>query len=151
MYLTSKLGVPKDHIQLLCEEQATRTGIMNAFHHLADDSNGIQCGDTIDIFFAGYGARALPPGRLSDMPWCSIYIKLLHPYDFYDKPRNYGYGDDSGGIFPPIKFYTSELNETDFLKLVLSTTPHRHRCISPGKPCLWWNGSEGTKAKKKTQ
>jgi uncharacterized caspase-like protein/peptidoglycan/xylan/chitin deacetylase (PgdA/CDA1 family) len=61
--LQEKFGFPADHVILLRNEQATRNGILAAFHdRLAH--GGMQPNDRLFVFFAGHGAtRKLSSGR----------------------------------------------------------------------------------------
>ncbi|KAF8200311.1 caspase domain-containing protein [Pholiota molesta] len=87
-YLTSDLDVPSDRINLLCDEQATRAEIIKAFQDLGERQD-IRKGDSIVIFYAGHGAQALPPQRLSATPGCPKYVELLVPHDYGKDPKNY--------------------------------------------------------------
>lgn len=87
-YLTSDLFVPSERIKLLCDEEATRAEIIKAFQDLGERQD-IRKGDSIVIFYAGHGAQALPPQRLSDTPGCPTYVELLVPHDFGKDPKNY--------------------------------------------------------------
>ena len=53
-------GVPESHIRLLCDQDATRTRILDEFKALATNPN-IRKGDAIVIYFAGHGSRAPAP------------------------------------------------------------------------------------------
>lgn len=61
--LIQKFGFPTDHVVSLTNKEATRTGILAAFHDKLAHS-GMQKGDRLFVFFAGHGAtRQLSSGR----------------------------------------------------------------------------------------
>ena len=61
--LIEKLGFPSDHVFSLQNGEATRNGILAAFHDRLANAN-IQKDDRIFVFFAGHGAtRRLSSGR----------------------------------------------------------------------------------------
>lgn len=61
--LVQKLGFAQDHVILLTNEQATRTGILAAFHDKLAHG-GLQPNDRVFVFFAGHGAtQKLSSGR----------------------------------------------------------------------------------------
>jgi uncharacterized caspase-like protein/peptidoglycan/xylan/chitin deacetylase (PgdA/CDA1 family) len=64
--LVQKFGFALDHVVTLKNEQATRRGILAAFHDLVGhgDASGLQPNDRVFVFFAGHGAtRKLSSGR----------------------------------------------------------------------------------------
>lgn len=64
--LVQKFGFASDHVITLKNEQATRRGILAAFHDLAGHggTDGLQPNDRVFVFFAGHGAtRKLSSGR----------------------------------------------------------------------------------------
>ena len=64
--LVQKFGFAPDHVITLKNEQATRRGILAAFHDLAGHggTDGLQPNDRVFVFFAGHGAtRKLSSGR----------------------------------------------------------------------------------------
>jgi uncharacterized caspase-like protein len=64
--LVQKFGFASDHVITLKNEQATRRGILAAFHDLVGHggSGGLQPNDRVFVFFAGHGAtRKLSSGR----------------------------------------------------------------------------------------
>lgn len=64
--LVQKFGFAPDHVITLKNEQATRRGILAAFHDLAGHggNGGLQPNDRVFVFFAGHGAtRKLSSGR----------------------------------------------------------------------------------------
>ncbi|KQV50046.1 polysaccharide deacetylase family protein [Massilia sp. Root335] len=64
--LVQKFGFASDHVITLKNEQATRRGILAAFHDLAGHggTGGLQPNDRVFVFFAGHGAtRKLSSGR----------------------------------------------------------------------------------------
>jgi uncharacterized caspase-like protein/peptidoglycan/xylan/chitin deacetylase (PgdA/CDA1 family) len=63
--LVQKFGFAPDHVVTLKNGQATRHGILAAFHDLAGhDGAGLQPNDRVFVFFAGHGAtRKLSSGR----------------------------------------------------------------------------------------
>lgn len=61
--LIQKFGFATDHVVSLVNKEATRTGILAAFHDKLAHS-GMQKGDRLFVFFAGHGAtRQLSSGR----------------------------------------------------------------------------------------
>ncbi|KJA21668.1 hypothetical protein HYPSUDRAFT_41803 [Hypholoma sublateritium FD-334 SS-4] len=80
-YLLNTLKVDESNITVLLNEQATRANIINAFQNLAKNDN-IKADDSIFIFYAGHGAQALPPKRLTKITGCPERIELIIPYDF---------------------------------------------------------------------
>lgn len=80
-YLTSDLGVPKNQITFLRDEEATRTNIIAAFRNLASNKD-IKEGDSIFIYYAGHGAQTLPPKRLLRMKGCPEKVEVLVPHDY---------------------------------------------------------------------
>jgi uncharacterized caspase-like protein/peptidoglycan/xylan/chitin deacetylase (PgdA/CDA1 family) len=64
--LVQKFGFAPDHVITLKNEQATRRGILAAFHDLVGHggTTGLQPNDRVFVFFAGHGAtRKLSSGR----------------------------------------------------------------------------------------
>ena len=64
--LVQKFGFASDHVVTLKNEQATRRGILAAFHDLVGHggTTGLQPNDRVFVFFAGHGAtRKLSSGR----------------------------------------------------------------------------------------
>ena len=64
--LVQKFGFASDHVVTLKNEQATRRGILAAFHDLVGHGSaaGLQPNDRVFVFFAGHGAtRKLSSGR----------------------------------------------------------------------------------------
>jgi uncharacterized caspase-like protein/peptidoglycan/xylan/chitin deacetylase (PgdA/CDA1 family) len=64
--LVQKFGFASDHVITLKNEQATRRGILAAFHDLVGHggTGGLQPNDRVFVFFAGHGAtRKLSSGR----------------------------------------------------------------------------------------
>ncbi len=64
--LVQKFGFAPDHVVTLKNEQATRRGILAAFHDLVGHGSGtgLQPNDRVFVFFAGHGAtRKLSSGR----------------------------------------------------------------------------------------
>lgn len=84
-YLLDTLKVDPSHITLLLDQEATRDKIINAFQKLASN-NDIKEGDSIFIFYAGHGAQASPPERLSTLPGCPEHVEVLIPYDYSKDP-----------------------------------------------------------------
>ncbi|KAK0214569.1 hypothetical protein IW262DRAFT_1515117 [Armillaria fumosa] len=77
-FLQKTLGVPKDQIKNLRNEQATRVTIETEINNLGNNP-AIAKDDPILIFYAGHGAEARAPSR-----WLNTYGKLqmLLPHDF---------------------------------------------------------------------
>lgn len=55
-FLQTSMGVPKDRIQNLRNEDANRLDILQHVRALVSNPH-IEAGDPVLIFFAGYGAR----------------------------------------------------------------------------------------------
>jgi peptidoglycan/xylan/chitin deacetylase (PgdA/CDA1 family)/uncharacterized caspase-like protein len=61
--LTQKYGFASDHVQLLSNAEATRNGILTAFHDKLGHA-GMQKNDRVFVFYAGHGAtQKLSSGR----------------------------------------------------------------------------------------
>ncbi|KAK0214585.1 caspase domain-containing protein [Armillaria fumosa] len=77
-FLQKTLGVPKDQIKNLRNEQATRVTIGTEINNLGKNLE-IRKDDAILIFYAGHGAEACAPSR-----WLNTYGKLqmLLSHDF---------------------------------------------------------------------
>ncbi|KAK0502201.1 hypothetical protein EDD18DRAFT_1426888 [Armillaria luteobubalina] len=78
-FLQKTLGVPKDQIKNLRNEQATRVAIETEINNLG---NNLEIGkdDAILIFYAGHGAEArAPSGWLGN---ANGKLQMLLPYDF---------------------------------------------------------------------
>ncbi|SJL08001.1 uncharacterized protein ARMOST_11360 [Armillaria ostoyae] len=81
-YLLEDLGVPKDNIINLRNEQATRSAIINQFRQLEGDLKIVPGEVAIIIYFAGHGALATKPDTWTD--WVSTdenTIEMLCPAD----------------------------------------------------------------------
>jgi uncharacterized caspase-like protein/peptidoglycan/xylan/chitin deacetylase (PgdA/CDA1 family) len=65
--LVQKFGFARERVIMLKNEQATRAGILGAFHDLLEcgkSAGGLQPNDRVFVFFAGHGAtRKLSSGR----------------------------------------------------------------------------------------
>ena len=59
-YLEKDLGVPSDQIRTLLDEEASRSGILQALVELREDPR-IKKGDPILIFYAGHGSEIDAP------------------------------------------------------------------------------------------
>ena len=75
---------------MLLDEQATRDNIIKAFQELAKNDN-IKKDDSIFIFYAGHGAKALPPKRLSHMSGLPEQIEIIIPYDYRPDTEKHEY------------------------------------------------------------
>ncbi|KJA22663.1 hypothetical protein HYPSUDRAFT_645955 [Hypholoma sublateritium FD-334 SS-4] len=80
-YLQNTLKVDESRIKLLLDKEATRCNIIEAFQNLAKNPD-IKRDDSILIFYAGHGWRALPPLRMASLPGCPERVELLIPSDF---------------------------------------------------------------------
>lgn len=81
-FLQTSMGVPKDRIQNLRNEDANRLDILQHVRALVSNPH-IEAGDPVLIFFAGYGARTTraagwPQSEKAD----SHSVEMLCPYDF---------------------------------------------------------------------
>ena len=77
-YLEKDLGALPSQIRLLRDAEATRSGIIQAFHDLITNQS-IRRDDPILIFFAGHGGEAdAPNGWVAGDP----KIQMLIPHDF---------------------------------------------------------------------
>ncbi|KAK0471053.1 caspase domain-containing protein [Armillaria novae-zelandiae] len=77
-FLQKTLGVPKDQIKNLRNEQATRVTIETEINNLGNNLE-IAKDDAILIFYAGHGAEARAP---SGWPNANGKLQMLLPYDF---------------------------------------------------------------------
>ena len=77
-YLVRDLGVSDKQIQMLLNEQASRSGILQAFTDLRMDAR-IKKGDPILIFYAGHGTEIDSP-----QGWEAGHTKIqaIIPHDF---------------------------------------------------------------------
>ncbi|KAG9120858.1 hypothetical protein FRC07_003473 [Ceratobasidium sp. 392] len=77
-YLKDTLHVPKDNIQTLFNEEATRKGILDAFRKHLIHNQKIQSADPILVYFSGHGDRqkAPPEWHTSDE-----HTELIIPHD----------------------------------------------------------------------
>lgn len=107
-FLIDRLSVPQDHITTLlarsgedksAPDHPTRHNILSNLWSLHQD-NRIQYGDTIIVFYAGYGARYYGSGGIlrhgvrveeSDLDWNSFYQRNRMQFE--------GLDDDSGRPF----------------------------------------------------
>lgn len=76
-FLLNELDVPESQMTILLDSQATRSAIVGAFQHLADNS-AIQRGDPILIYYAGHGSWATAP---KDWHTEDGKIQMLVPVD----------------------------------------------------------------------
>ncbi|KAG6918442.1 hypothetical protein DXG01_014623 [Tephrocybe rancida] len=79
-FLTSEVGVPKDRIVNLRDEEATRQEMLKALQNLAHNS-AIDKQDPILIYYAGHGGEARLPvaQKTSDT---NDRVRMLIPHDF---------------------------------------------------------------------
>ncbi|CAE6451151.1 unnamed protein product, partial [Rhizoctonia solani] len=92
-FLRCDLAVPESHITMLTNDQATRSGIINAIKWLSRDTT-INRFDPIVIFYAGHGCEVDSP--LSDY---KEKAQCLAPWDL-------GHPGADGKSIPPIPDYT---------------------------------------------
>ncbi len=79
-YLVEHVGVERDRIILLRDEEATRDAVIHAIQSLATNPE-ISDQDPILIYYAGYGSEApLPSSTNAVFPTGAI--QMLVPYDF---------------------------------------------------------------------
>jgi hypothetical protein len=79
-YLENNLAVPPSQIHLLCNAEATREAIIQAFISLATDPR-IHYGDPVLVFYAGHGGEVVAP---KEWEASDPRIQLLIPHDFCD-------------------------------------------------------------------
>ncbi|KAF9263738.1 hypothetical protein L218DRAFT_1076931 [Marasmius fiardii PR-910] len=93
-FLTDKLGVPRDNIKTLFNEEATKDRILAAIKGLPNAIPNLN-NDPILIYYAGHGgrARAPPDWYTSD---AKNKIEMLCPHDFNFRGSN---SDEGQGIF----------------------------------------------------
>ncbi|KAG6906654.1 hypothetical protein DXG01_012740 [Tephrocybe rancida] len=96
-FLTSEVGISKDRIVNLRNEEATRANILNALQSLAHHST-INAKDPILIYFSGHGAEAPPPFPTLETSSPNGKIQMLIPHDF-DLQRSEGDHGHWQGIF----------------------------------------------------
>lgn len=83
-FLEVRLGVTKDRIVCLLEENATRENIIDAFKDLATNPV-IQRNDPILIFYAGHGTRVKTPKEwMLGSKHTQDVIEAMVPQDFSD-------------------------------------------------------------------
>lgn len=87
-YLLNALQVDESNITMLLDKHATRVNIIDAFQKLANNDR-IKKDDSIFIFYAGHGARALPPTRLAQIAGCPEQIEVIIPYDFLQNSKDH--------------------------------------------------------------
>lgn len=80
-YLEQTLGIASKHIKMLLDQEATRAAILDSICAMKQNP-GINPGDSILIFYAGYGTVAKAPGSW-DID--SALIQLLAPHDILSK------------------------------------------------------------------
>ncbi|KAJ1303007.1 hypothetical protein OPQ81_011208 [Rhizoctonia solani] len=93
-YLTNDLLVPEAQINLLLDEQATRSNIIKGFEDLARGDNGIKHNEAIVVYYAGYGSGVKP---YPDQVLNGSSVRCIIPQDVNIKE----------GIFP-ITYFTIE-------------------------------------------
>ncbi|KAG6913333.1 hypothetical protein DXG01_007621 [Tephrocybe rancida] len=80
-FLTSEVGISKERIVNLRDEQATWRTILEALHKLARES-AISMQDPILIYYAGHGAEAPSPVPGWEASSPNGMIQMLVPHDF---------------------------------------------------------------------
>ena len=91
-YLTGSLGVPKENIVQLQDQQATREQIIRSFkEHFLKENARIDKKSTIIFYFAGHGTQARNAHH--DESSQLKYVKTICPYDYgYADPNKHVYG-----------------------------------------------------------
>lgn len=92
-YLIEVLGVERDRIVYLRDEEATRDAVIHAIQNLATNPE-ISAEDPILIYYAGHGSEALLSSEHSF--FSSGLIQMLVPYDFV---MNGSLSCDGQGVF----------------------------------------------------
>ncbi|TFY62658.1 hypothetical protein EVJ58_g3722 [Rhodofomes roseus] len=84
-FLKDVLRVPDQRIMTLCNAEATRYAIIDAFKKHLLENREIQDGDALVFFFSGHGSY----GRASDV-WSTEHdrIELICPYDYLTEDHN---------------------------------------------------------------
>ncbi|KAH7925516.1 hypothetical protein BV22DRAFT_1010987 [Leucogyrophana mollusca] len=78
-WLTQDLHVPKEHISLLLNKEATKRRIEDTFMDHLVNNPAIERGDAMIVYFAGHGSSLRPP-----RDWCedaASDVQVLCPYD----------------------------------------------------------------------
>jgi hypothetical protein len=70
------LGVSRTNLSILCDENATRSNIIDSIRSLAHNE-AIRKGDPIIIYYAGWASRVKSPTAWG----IDERMSLLHPYD----------------------------------------------------------------------
>ncbi|TEB38331.1 hypothetical protein FA13DRAFT_739907 [Coprinellus micaceus] len=81
-WLAHDLDVPKDHIRLLSDSQATKENIENAFMEHLVNNPSVQPDDAILIFFAGHGSHVTAPKDWYHGVRKPRSVEVLCTYDF---------------------------------------------------------------------
>ena len=81
-YLEGYLKVPRDQIQILTDQSASRCAIIDAFKGLQDDER-IKEGDPILIYFAGHGSEIPDPEDKFEKK-----MQAIVPQDYCERPGN---------------------------------------------------------------
>lgn len=79
-FLEQDLLVPPAQIRTLCDEEATREGIIQAWGSLGED-DGIEKDDAILIYYSGHGGSSPAPEGWS-VGEENAYIQCLIPHDY---------------------------------------------------------------------
>ncbi|KAF8265427.1 hypothetical protein EI94DRAFT_1772354 [Lactarius quietus] len=84
-WLMNNLHVPRDHICMLLDSNATKSAIEDAFMSHFVNNPSIQSGDSIIIYFAGHGSSAIAPdGWQNGRP---LHVDILCSYDHGTRVR----------------------------------------------------------------
>ncbi|KAF9051082.1 hypothetical protein BDZ89DRAFT_977264 [Hymenopellis radicata] len=123
-WLTSDLGIPKSHIRLLLDEEATLQNMEASFlEHLVNNKN-IHKGDAILLYFAGHGSLVKAPGDWYDTKMPGREVQVLCPFDHDTKAPS---GRIAGLSEPSLTALLAELSlvKGDNITLIIDS------CFSP--------------------
>jgi hypothetical protein len=92
-WLVHHLGVPRHHIRMLLDSEATTTNFENAFTSHLLDNPAIERGDAILVYWAGHGSSLLAPRSITGSSSAKGYdhINMLVTYD-HDTKTPFGSG-----------------------------------------------------------
>ncbi|KIY74334.1 hypothetical protein CYLTODRAFT_2784 [Cylindrobasidium torrendii FP15055 ss-10] len=140
-WLLNDLFVPKSHIRLLVDEDATTQNIKDVFTaHLLNNDN-IQQGDAVVIYFAGHGSIVELPAGWAGSGSDAADVQVLCPHDYDTKTSQ---GRVAGISALSLNAMLRELGrtKTDNITLILDTS------LSPPADLRWRGGVRWTPTRK---